>query len=245
MSFFDSIKPPEIISKDGHLIDSLFYYTTWINVIYFGLVCAALAYLMYFYSSKKNPTPMFTYGNKKIHVLTTTLLGALVFLSVDVNITRISNNDMVSTFWNNPKEYTKIEVIGYQWAWSFRYPNPQGEFNTSEDLVLTSEVRIPVNIPVVFQIASQDVIHSFSLPQTRLKTDAIPGLITRLWFHPIKTGTFDVVCAEMCGPNHYLMKGKLIVMEQKDYQEWLEKSYASNFNTSADTLSYWGWKWKD
>ena len=68
MSFFDQFKPPEIISKDGHLIDSLFYYTTWINVIYFGLVCLSLMYLMYFYSSKKNPTPSFIYGNKKIFI---------------------------------------------------------------------------------------------------------------------------------------------------------------------------------
>ncbi len=245
MSFLEVITPPEIISKDGHLIDELFYYITWMIGFYFLVICIALIYVSYRYSAKRNPQPLFTYGNKKVHVWITTFLGALVFFSVDFNITRISNNDMMNFFWKNPKEALKIEVLGLQWMWAFRYPNEEGKFNTKEDLVLNSELRIPVNRPVVFQITSKDVIHSLFFPHTRLKTDAIPGKVTRLWFEPVKTGTFEIVCAEMCGANHYLMKAKLVVMKEDEYDEWLKKQREVNMNLVSDEFSHWGWEWRE
>jgi cytochrome c oxidase subunit 2 len=104
-SWLDYFRPPENISTTGHLIDDLFNYTTLMVTFYFILVCIGLFGFSYLYSSKRNKTPYYTYGNKKKHLIVTAFIGAAVFLSIDLNITRIANNDLMNSFWNfpNPK----------------------------------------------------------------------------------------------------------------------------------------------
>lgn len=248
-SFWEMIQAPDIISTNGHLIDALFNYTTYLNIFYFALVCIGIFGFGYLYHAKRHPKAYYTYGNKKSHILWVTVIGIAVFLTIDLNIARISNNDLLNEFWNWPnpekEEVIKIEVLAQQWAWNFRYAGEDGVFNTEDDVTTLNDLRIPVDKKVFFHITSKDVIHSLYFPNARIKVDAIPGRVTQLWFEPTKTGLFDIACAEMCGTHHYLMKAKLTVYSEENYLAWREsaRKIAITTHDPENLDMYWGWKW--
>lgn len=243
--------PPKDISTNGHLIDSLWNYTTVLCIFYFVLVCIGLFGFSYLYSRKRNKTPYYTYGNKKQHILLTAIIGAAVFLTIDLNITRISNNDLLEQFWKWPDPKTekvlRVEVMAQQWMWSFRYAGPDGEFNTGDDVITNNDLRVPINTKVLFHLTAKDVIHSFFVPSVRLKVDTIPGRITRVWWEVKEPGEYDIACAEMCGTNHYLMKARLTVYTEEDFARWLGTSeqIAMSTNDPADKNLAWGWSWEN
>ena len=248
-SIFDGWSPPVDISKDGHLIDFLFTYTTWLNAIYFLLVCIGLFGFSYLYHHKKNRKPYYTHGNKKQHLIVTMVIGILVFLTIDMTITYISTRDLLETFWKYPAEDQKkirIEVMAQQWMWNFRYAGADGVFNTDDDILTNNDLRVPTGVPVEFRISSKDVIHSFYIPNARIKVDAIPGRITRMWTQFEKTGNYDIACAEMCGTHHYLMAAKLTVYSEEEYNNWLSESQILSIagNDPENLDNFWGWKWE-
>lgn len=248
LSFWERMMPPEDISSSGHLIMWLFNYTTYVNLFWFSLVCLGLFGFSYLYSQKRHKKAFYTHGNEKKHLLITALIGLGVFLSVDMVITKVSSRDIKEVFWNFPEdseELIKVQVYAQQWAWNFRYAGRDGEFNTADDVVLLNDLVIPVNKKVMVQMTSKDVIHSFYLPNVRLKADAIPGRFAKLWFDANKVGEYEVACAEMCGIHHYLMKGKMTVLSQEDYDSWKNEqediAIATN-DTESENLR-WGWAW--
>ncbi|MBK8901637.1 MAG: cytochrome c oxidase subunit II [Anaerolineaceae bacterium] len=111
-----------------------------------------------------------------------------------------------------PHDALEINVVGKQWMWHIQHPDGRREID---------ELHVPVNQPVKLQMISQDVIHSFWIPDFRLKQDVLPGRYTTLWFEATQTGTFPLKCAEFCGTHHSFMVGRVIVMEPAEYQTWL------------------------
>jgi cytochrome c oxidase subunit 2 len=105
-----------------------------------------------------------------------------------------------------------VNVTGQQFTWSFEYPS---EKLASKELVL------PVNRPIEFKIRSKDVIHSFWVPQFRLKSDAVPGLTTKIRVTPNKAGNYEVVCAELCGLGHSTMRQFVRVLPADEFQTWV------------------------
>ena len=94
----------------------------------------------------------------------------------------------------------RVEVNAHQWAWDVRYAGPDGKFNTQDDIVTLNDMRVPVGVPVVLQLASSDVMHSFSLPNFRVKQDAVPGHDQpHLVPGQARPGEFDIACAQHCG----------------------------------------------
>jgi cytochrome c oxidase subunit 2 len=111
-------------------------------------------------------------------------------------------------------------------------------------------MHIPVNLPVVVQVAPYDVIHSFYLPNFRVKIDATPGMINTMWFQATETGNFEIACAELCGNSHYRMKGYLTVESEEDYNNWLqsleEEGPVDEWEDEDDEIpTRWGWIWKE
>ena len=248
LSFWERMMPPEDISSSGHLIMWLFNYTTYVNLFWFSLVCLGLFGFSYLYSQKRHKKAFYTHGNEKKHLLITAFIGLGVFLSVDMVITKVSSRDIKEVFWNFPQdseELIKVQVYAQQWAWNFRYAGRDGEFNTADDVVLLNDLVVPVGKKVMVQMTSKDVIHSFYLPNVRLKADAIPGRFAKLWFDTNKVGEYEVACAEMCGIHHYLMKAKMTVLSQEDYDSWKNEqediAIATN-DTESENLR-WGWAW--
>ncbi len=111
-----------------------------------------------------------------------------------------------------PPNAVQVFVVAKQWMWKFEHPQGQREIN---------ELHVPVNRPVRLKMTSPDVIHSFYVPDFRVKQDVVPGRYTNIWFQATKVGTFRLRCAEYCGTNHSKMTGKIIVMKQADYDAWL------------------------
>ena len=90
-------------------------------------------------------------------------------------------------------------------------------------LIQGDDLHILINQPVKVNLRSIDVLHDFYIPQFRAKMDMVPGVVTYYWFTPIRTGNFEILCMEYCGTGHYAMRGRVLVDEQKDYEEWLSE----------------------
>ena len=140
-----------------------------------------------------------------------------------------------------------VHVVGQQFNWNFHLPGPDGQYgrrhvslvtNTNpvgldssdeaskDDIVTIGELQVPVDRPVIIELSSKDVIHNFALPHMRIAQDAIPGQIIPMWFKPIKTGEYEIICGQLCGLGHYSMKGMLVVVTPEQYQEWLKERAA-------------------
>lgn len=247
-SFFDVLKPPVDISTEGHRIDYLFNFTTALIAFFFILVVIGLFGFSYFYSSKRNPKPLYVDGTDKKHILLVAFIGSMVFVLIDMQITTISNKDFVEVFAKWPKEdesVLKVEVLGQQWAWNFRYAGKDGIFNTEDDVVTLNDLRLPLGKKIVFQVTSKDVIHAFFLPNARMKVDAMPGRISKMWTQLTKAGTYPIACAEMCGTFHYRMQAQLTVYEENDFNTWLAEAgtKANQIIDKENPDLFWGWKW--
>jgi len=139
-----------------------------------------------------------------------------------------------------------MEVLAKQWSWAFRLPGKDGKLGTSnvklisdtnpfginpkdpngQDDILVEEgedLHIPLNKPVKVLLRSIDVLHDFYVPEFRAKMDMVPGAVTYFWFEPTRTGTFDILCFELCGTGHYAMRSKVVVDEKAEYASWLAK----------------------
>ncbi len=251
MSLWDRMKPPVDISVNGHLIDSLFYFTTYLILVYFIFVCIGLFGFSYYYWSKKNPKPTYLHGTSKKHVAIVAAIGAAVFITIDMQITRISNEDFANEFINWPNEakedVLKVQVMAQQWAWNFRYAGKDGVFNTEDDVVTLNDLHLPIGKKIVFQVTSKDVIHSFFIANTRQKVDAMPGRVSRMWVELKQGGKYEIACAEICGTYHYRMASRLTVHSPEAFGEWMvdAEERALQVNDTEDPSRYWGWKWQN
>ena len=93
--------------------------------------------------------------------------------------------------------------------------------DAKDDITTINQMNLPVNKPVIVHLSSKDVIHSFGLPQMRVKQDAIPGIIQNVWFTPTKTGEWEIACSQLCGLGHYRMRGFYTIQTQADFDAWL------------------------
>ncbi|MBI4063588.1 MAG: cytochrome c oxidase subunit II [Elusimicrobia bacterium] len=135
-----------------------------------------------------------------------------------------------------------VEVTAEQFAWDIHYPGPDGKFgrrdpalvhasnvlgldpndpSALDDIVTVNEMHIPLGRPTLMGLTSKDVIHSFFVPDFRIKQDAVPGMRIPVWFEPTKTGKFEIGCAQLCGFGHALMRGDVFVHAPKEFENWL------------------------
>jgi cytochrome c oxidase subunit 2 len=146
-------------------------------------------------------------------------------------------------FVTPPPDASIVEVVGQQWAWSYRLPGRDGELGASDmklvtldnplgvdpmdpksgdDVIVESpELHIPLGKSVKFLLRAKDVNHQFAVPQFRVKLDMVPGMVTHFWLTPTRTGRFDALCEQLCGVAHFAMRGRVVVDEEPQFQEWL------------------------
>lgn len=124
-------------------------------------------------------------------------------------------------FRRPPMDTLDIYVIGKQWMWKLQQPTGLKEIN---------ELHVPVGRNVKLILASEDVIHNFSVPDFRVKMDAVPGHYNTLWFRPTKPGKYHFFCSQYCGTNHAVMGGWVTVMEPAEYEAWLSGSSGADAN---------------
>ncbi len=120
--------------------------------------------------------------------------------------------DLYYAAQNPPKDAMEVFVTGKQWMWKIQYPNGAREIN---------ELHVPLGQPVKLTMASEDVIHSFSIPAFRVRHDVVPGHYNSLWFTASKAGAYHLFCTEYCGLWHSKMRGTVYVMEPREYAQWV------------------------
>jgi cytochrome c oxidase subunit II len=199
---------PEPASKSASDIDTLYDVLLICSVPVFVLVMTIAIYSVVRFRAKPGDMgdgpPI--HGNTKLEVfwvtvpfIMVTLLAIYGWYTLD-NIEAKQKNEMV------------VNVTGQQFTWTFEYP---------EEKVQTKELVLPVNRPIEFKVHSKDVIHSFWVPQFRLKSDAVPGLTTHIRLTPDREGNYEVVCAELCGLGHSTMRQFVRVVPAGEFQTWL------------------------
>ncbi len=214
---------PEAISDYGLQVDRLFVIILWITGIIFVLVEGALLWFLIRYRERPGHHASYLHGNTTIEVIWTVVPAIIVMW-----LAFASQRLWAHLQGPPPPHQLEVEVKGEQFAWNFRYAGPDGQLNTADDIETINQLHLPVNEVVLVHVKSKDVIHSFFVPQFRLKRDAVPGITTRLWLQPTKTGHFEVACAELCGLGHYRMRGFLTIESVEAFNAWLEETRQAN-----------------
>ena len=231
---------PTLASEHGARIDSLFGTVLVVTGIAFVLVQGALGFFVARYGGNGSEHAAYWHDNPRVEatllIITAVILTVLVFMGQRVWASIY--------FADQPENATIIQITGEQFFWDFHYPGADGQFGRTDPKLITSTnnigidrsdpvakddvvsigvMHVPVGKPVRVRLRSKDVIHSFFLPNFRLKQDAVPGMGIEVWFTPTRPGQYEIACAELCGLGHYRMKAALTVDESDaKFNEWLK-----------------------
>ncbi len=240
------------IASNWGYIDDTINLTFWITGVVFIAVVLFMAYCVYRFRHREDRRAAYEPENTKLEVWLTvvTALGVVGMLTPGLFV------------WNQyvvvPDEAVEFEVVGKQWDWSYRFPGKDGKLGTTDIshitddnpfgikpddpagqddvLVEGDDLHIAMGKPVKFLLRSIDVLHDFYVPQFRAKMDMVPGMVTYFWLEPTRTGSFEILCAELCGTGHHAMRGKVVVDTAADHEAWLaeQTTFAQSMKEAAD-----------
>jgi cytochrome c oxidase subunit II len=197
---------PEQASTVSHQTDALYIFLCTITAFFTLLIFALIVGFAIKYRRRSAIAPAPVTTDMRLELLWT-VIPLVIALFIFFWGARI-----FFYIYRPPSDSLDIHVIGKQWMWKIQHPSGRREIN---------ELHVPIGQPVRLVLASQDVIHSFYIPAFRVKQDAVPGRYAIIWFQPDKIGEYHLFCAEYCGTEHSKMIGRVIVMDQMKYQEWL------------------------
>lgn len=246
------------IASNWGYIDSTLVITFWITGFVFAAVILFMAYCVFRFRHREGRQAAYEPESRRLEGWLTiaTAIGVAAMLTPGLFVWH--------RFISVPADATEVEAIGQQWQWSFRLPGADGKLGTVDNSKITpenplgvnaddpagaddvvvqgGELHLPAGKPVKMLLRSIDVLHDFYVPEFRAKMDLVPGSVTYFWFTPTKTGTFEVLCAELCGVGHNVMRGTVIVDTTENYQAWLQgqptfaQMTAQNQASAADQI---------
>ena len=212
---------PEGVTTNAPLIDHLFYVVLAITGAAFVLVQATLVFFLVRYRHRPDRRAAYTHGNAVVEIVWTVIPALILVLLA------FHNQSVWSQVRGTPiAPDLQVEITAEQFAWNVRYPGADGRLNTPDDLVTINQLHLPVQQTVVIHLKSKDVIHSFFVPQFRVKQDAVPGLTTHVWLTATKAGQYEIACAELCGLGHYRMRGFLTLESPDEFARWIAATLA-------------------
>ena len=233
---------PPNASEHGYQIDHIIEFSHWfMGALFLGWSAYFVFVLIRF---RKRRHPKADYQGIKSGISThlefsVVLIEAVLLIGFAIPLWAKRVNQFPET-----KDVILVHAVGQQFNWSFHLPGPDGVFGHrdihlvtnsnplgldpndpagKDDIVTLGELHVPINRPVIIELSSKDVIHNFALVHMRIAQDAIPGSLIPMWFKPIKTGSHEIICGQLCGLGHYGMKGTLVVDEPAEYQAWLKE----------------------
>jgi cytochrome c oxidase subunit 2 len=212
---------PEDVSTYGHEIDSLFYLIYYITAVAFILVTVLMIVFLIKYREQPGRRAVYSHGNTTLEIIWTVIPAAILIV-----LSFMSVNTWAKIKRNPPATDFEIKVTAKQFNWDVSYPGPDGKLGTDDDVKFDNDVHVPVNKIVRVHLGSNDVIHSFFIPNMRFKQDAVPGRTILAWFEATKPGKYELPCAELCGFGHSGMKGWLHVHTAEDYKKWADEHLA-------------------
>src|ERR1700692_2356010 len=233
---------PPNASEHGYQIDHIIEFSHWfMGALFVGWSVFFIFVLIRF---RERRHPIADYQGVKSGISThlefsVVLIEAVLLIGFAIPLWAKRVNQFPET-----KDAILVHAVGQQFNWNFHLPGPDGEFGrrdvhlvtnsnplgldhndpaSKDDIVTLGELHVPVDRPVIIELSSKDVIHNFALVHMRIAQDAIPGSLIPMWFKPIKTGTYEIICGQLCGLGHYSMKGSVVVDTPEDYQAWLKE----------------------
>jgi len=246
---------PPVASAHGARIDASLAWVHWLMAILFvGWILFFLFCLWRFRAAKH---PVASHAGVQSHASSWLEGGValaeailLIGLSIPLWAERVAG-------FPTSKDTLVVRVTGEQFAWNVHYPGPDGVFGRTsidkidvqtnplgldrsdpaakDDVTTVNQLRLPVNRPVIVHLTSKDVIHSFNVPEMRIKQDAVPGIDIPVWWVPTVTTAamrtkvgkpdfvYEIACAQLCGIGHYRMRAFVTVDEQADFQKWMDE----------------------
>jgi cytochrome c oxidase subunit 2 len=249
---------PYLASEHGGAIDRTIGYMHVLMLLLFAGWGIFFLYALFRFRRSRSPVANYhgvtTHANSYLEVGVAVAEGVLLFgFSVPLWMQRVDRVPPES-------QSVVVEVTGEQFAWNVRYPGPDGRFGRTDiklidgqtnplgldredeaakdDVVALNQMHLPKGKPAIVKLRSKDVIHSFNLPEFRIKQDTVPGLTIPVWFVPNvttaemreRTGNpefqFEIACAQLCGLGHYRMRGFVTIDTPEDYQAWMDAEQA-------------------
>lgn len=237
---------PRAASAHAAEIDSMTAMMHWVMLILFVGWGAFFVYTLFRFHKSRHPKA--DYAGVRGHS-SSYLEGAVVVVEAILLI------GFAFPLWANrvaefpaETESTVVRVVGEQFAWNVHYPGEDGRFgrsdiklvgpanplgldrddpNAKDDLTTINQLNLPVDRPVIVYLSSKDVIHSFGVPEMRVKQDAVPGMEIPVWWVPTAAGDYEIACSQLCGLGHYRMRGFVKIQTAAEFQAWLQAERAA------------------
>jgi cytochrome c oxidase subunit 2 len=227
------------IASNWVFMDDMISLTFWITGFVYVVILLFVAYCVYKFRFREGRVAAYEPENNKLEIWLTVLtsLGVAALLAPGLFVW--------FQFVTVPEDATEIEVVGQQWSWSYRLPGADGKLGTADnrlmdednilginpkdpygqdDIVIDGDdLHLAVGKPVKMLLRSVDVLHDYYVPEFRAKMDMVPGMITYFWMEPTRVGTYDVLCAELCGVGHGYMSGAVLIDTDEDYALWISE----------------------
>ena len=236
-----------VASEHGELLDHMLGLVHWFMLFLFIGWSIFLCYCFYRFRVAKNPKASYSgaghSASKQIEI-GVVIVEAILLLGFAFPLWSRQSAD-----YPTGPNVLKMRALGEKFLWNFQYAgddsnlgiwnpryldavnNPMGrdmaDPNGKDDFVNPGTMKLPVGRPVIVSVASKDVIHNLALVPMRAAQDATPGVTAHMWFTPTKTGTWDVICGQLCGPGHAQMKAQLEVMLPEEFDAWSKEMSAS------------------
>ncbi|MFQ3578298.1 MAG: cytochrome c oxidase subunit II [Verrucomicrobiia bacterium] len=230
---------PESASAHGWEIDQMLEFCHWFMLILLVGWSGYFGYTLWRFRASRNPRASYHGVKNKVSThleVGVVIVEAILLVGFAFPLWAKRVND-----FPDPEKAVEVHVFGEQFGWSMHYPGEDGIFGKrrvelvsganpigldpddphgKDDIVARNTMHLPVNRPAILKLTSKDVIHNFALHQMRAAHDAIPGTEIPMWFTPIREGEYEIICGQLCGAGHSVMKGILIVESAEEYEEW-------------------------
>jgi len=243
----------------------------WVHLLMAILFVGWMAFfIIALWRFRRSKNPVASYTGVKSHA-SSWLEGAvavaeailLIGLSIPLWADRVAE-------FPDDKDAVVVRLVGEQFAWNIHYPGPDGKFGRTsidkidlqsnplgldrddpaakDDVTTVNQLNLPVNKPVIVHLSSKDVIHSFNVPEFRVKQDAVPGLDIPVWWVPTvttaemrqKTGkpefVYEIACAQLCGLGHARMRGFVTIQSPEEFQKWMDEQVAASAASAEDSF---------
>lgn len=213
---------PDQATEEADWIDFVFWFTTVICILIFTLVASVTVYSVLKFRVRPDDDsdgpPI--HGHTGLEIAWTAIPAGLVTAIAVVSTVALAQNQSV------PEDRLTVEVTARQFAWRFKYPEYGG--------IESGTLYLPKGRTTQLELTALDVIHSFWVPEFRQKQDAVPGQVTRVALTPTKTGRYTVMCTELCGLGHALMRTRALVLEEAEFESWAREQRAPNAESASE-----------
>lgn len=228
-----SLRAP--ISSAGTQIDHLYVLILIITGVTFVGVAVALVVALWRFGAKPGRRAHYSHGSLKVEIAWTIVPAAILVFIALYQLRAWADIKFRSGY---PDVTPLAEVSARQFQWKIRYAGPDGVLGTSDDLHTVNQLHFIKDEPTIIHLKSEDVIHSFFLPQMRIKQDAVPGMTIPVLFDARKAGRYELLCAELCGWGHYKMRAEVTVHESRDeFDEWMSRSLREQERSDPSSLT--------